>query len=615
MNKKEILDKIKSLDGLDNDEKAYLVNLVNTKKKYGLVWEDKPEDVEEQLRTQLPVLKEVQERAIINDTDTEKHPNHILIEGDNLHALTALAFTHENSIDLIYIDPPYNTGNKDFIYNDHYVDKEDSYRHSKWLSFMHKRFKIAHKLLADEGVIFISIDDNELNQLKLLCDEIFGQRCHVATLPVIMNLKGNQDKYGFSDTHEYCLVYTKQYQSHEFGYFELDEEEIFNSWTEDEHGYYKKADGLRATGVNAPREKRPNLFYPIFINPETEEFYTTENDEPLADGDVTLWPINDDGEELSWYWKKSNVNDLNHNLILTRARNGGYSIYKKQRPALGDIPTKKPKSIFYKSEYSTSSSTTELKKMFGKKIFNAPKPVPFIHDLIDVGKPKNGIILDFFAGSGTTLEATIRYNASKGTNYKTIMVTNNENNIASEVTYERNKKLIEGYTNSKNKNIDGLGNNNLRYYRCGFVEREPSLINKRKLTCLATDLLCIKEDCYKEIIKEESFNQTQAQIFTNGAGKYLIAVYHSRQQLEVQENLIEFIDSLTDLKDKVRLYAFSPEKEALIEEFIDVADKIEAVPLPEAIYNAYLATLKSLKVDKKDYSSNNDNRVEPEANE
>ena len=176
MNKKEILDKIKGLDSLDNTEKAYLVNLVNTTKKYGLVWEDKTEDVEEELRTKLPILKEVKERTIINDTETEKYPTHILIEGDNLHALTTLTFTHEGKIDVVYIDPPYNTGSKeDFIYNDHYVDKEDSFRHSKWLSFMSKRLEIAKRLLKDDGVIFCSIGDDENAQLTLLFNEIFTE--------------------------------------------------------------------------------------------------------------------------------------------------------------------------------------------------------------------------------------------------------------------------------------------------------------------------------------------------------------------------------------------------------------------------------------------------------
>ena len=179
MNKQDLISKIKQLDGVTQDERAYLINLVNTKKKYGLVWEDKPEAVEEQLRENLPVLKEIKDKAIINGED---NPNHILIEGDNLHALTALTFTHESKIDVIYIDPPYNTGNKDFKYNDTFVDKEDSYRHSKWLSFMDKRLRIAKRLLSEKGIIFISIDDYEQATLKLLCDEIFTEMNFVGNI-------------------------------------------------------------------------------------------------------------------------------------------------------------------------------------------------------------------------------------------------------------------------------------------------------------------------------------------------------------------------------------------------------------------------------------------------
>ncbi len=172
MNKKELYNKILQLDGLTNEEKSELLGLLRKQKKYGLVWEDKPEDVEERLREELPVLVEDTTKAIIS-TEVDA-PNHILIEGDNLEALTALAYTHEGKIDVIYIDPPYNTGNKDFVYNDQFVDKENSYRHSKWLSFMNKRLRIAKQLLSEKGVIFISIDDNEQAQLKLLCDEVFG---------------------------------------------------------------------------------------------------------------------------------------------------------------------------------------------------------------------------------------------------------------------------------------------------------------------------------------------------------------------------------------------------------------------------------------------------------
>lgn len=149
MDKQALIEKIKGLDGLTNDEKSNLLGLLRSHKKYGLVWEDKPEDVEERLRDELPVLTEVEERALISDAPDA--PNHILIEGDNLEALTALSYTHEGKVDVIYIDPPYNTGNKDFIYDDRFVDSEDDYRHSKWLSFMERRLRIARRLLSMGG--------------------------------------------------------------------------------------------------------------------------------------------------------------------------------------------------------------------------------------------------------------------------------------------------------------------------------------------------------------------------------------------------------------------------------------------------------------------------------
>ena len=174
MDKEKLIAKIKELQGLTNDEKADLLGLLRSFKKYGLVWEDKLEEVEERLREEIPVLTEVKERAIISDGANA--PNHIIIEGDNLEALTTLSYTHEGAIDVIYIDPPYNTGNKDFVYNDNFVDTEDDYRHSKWLSFMSKRLRIAKRLLSDTGFIFLSIDDNEQANLKILCDEIFGSK-------------------------------------------------------------------------------------------------------------------------------------------------------------------------------------------------------------------------------------------------------------------------------------------------------------------------------------------------------------------------------------------------------------------------------------------------------
>lgn len=198
-----LLEKVRILDGLTEEERKALLAIISDHKKYGLVWEDKPEAVEKRLETEYPVLTEVKERAIISESPDA--PNHILIEGDNLEALTTLAYTHEGKIDVIYIDPPYNTGNKDFIYNDSYIDKEDSYRHSKWLSFMSRRLKIAKKLLSEKGVIFISIDDNEQANLKLLCDEIFGADNFLGSIT------RRQSSGAKNDTGENRIVTTADY--------------------------------------------------------------------------------------------------------------------------------------------------------------------------------------------------------------------------------------------------------------------------------------------------------------------------------------------------------------------------------------------------------------------
>ena len=209
MNKNELANKIRRIDGLTNDEKSALIELLRKQKKYGLVWEDKPEDVEERLREELPVLIEDTGKAIISeDADA---PRHILIEGDNLEALTALAYTHEGKIDVIYIDPPYNTGNKDFVYNDQFVDKEDSYRHSKWLSFMSRRLRIAKRLLSDKGVIFISIDDNEQAQLKLLCDEVFRTANFLGQ--IILKTATDNNPSQINTEHEYMLSYCANKES------------------------------------------------------------------------------------------------------------------------------------------------------------------------------------------------------------------------------------------------------------------------------------------------------------------------------------------------------------------------------------------------------------------
>jgi adenine-specific DNA-methyltransferase len=387
------------------------------------------------------LLREDQEH---NQKKENKNSQNLLIKGDNLEVLKHLSNAYYEKIKMIYIDPPYNTGSDGFVYQDDRkftidelkqlagVDEEKAKRildftksksnsHSAWLTFIYPRLYLAKQLMSEEGVIFVSIDDNELNQLKFLLDEIFGEENFIANVPTIMNLKGNQDNFGFADTHEYFLVYAKNKEICDLYKFDVDEEDIMNEWEEDEYGLYKKADGLRRTGDDAARLNRPKGWFPVYITPE-HNIYVTDNDEPKSKKDTALYPINEENEELSWSWGKKKIKDESYNLIVTTARNGGKAIYKKQRPQLGDLPTKKPKSFFYKPEYSTSTATTQLKNLFGKKIFKGPKPVPFIKDLLIIGMGKSDIILDFFAGSGTTGDSVFQLNAEDGGNRKFILV-------------------------------------------------------------------------------------------------------------------------------------------------------------------------------------------------
>lgn len=611
MDKNKLKQKIEELEGLTNEEKSELIKLLRSQKKYGLVWEDKPEDVEQRMLNEQPVLVEVPERAIISD-DAEA-PNHILIEGDNLEALTALSYTHAGMIDVIYIDPPYNTGNKDFVYNDSFVDKEDGYRHSKWLSFMNKRLKIAKGLLSDKGVLFISIDDNEFAQLKMMCNEILGEGNHISTLATIMNLKGNQDEFGFAGTHEYTLVYCLSHDSCVLGQLPIAEEEL-DEWQSDDKGYYKKGANLKSTGINAPREKRPNLFYPILIDKTTKAVSTITQDEfeliydkalKMHDeaylsqlrlkyenlGYIFLLPLTS-GKGMSWRWGIQKVRAESDEIIVSTNGND-VSIYKKQRPQLGDMPSKKPKSVFYKPEYSSGNGKAELISVLGESLFGYPKPLQLIKDFLTISYYKDARILDFFAGSGTTLHATMQLNAEDGGHRQCILATNNENGICENVTYERNRRVIQGYTTPKGEEVVGLTHNNLRYYKTQLVSRDKTVKNLRLLTSLSTEYLCIRNDVYSEkTFAGRLINKQIARYFESASGKRrMLVIYHE----EAIEALVQMIATLPKFDDKLMVYVFSPNGYAYDDDFEDVSDKVKLCAIPDAILNAYRRVLPKRK--------------------
>jgi len=636
MNKSELINKVKALDGLSQDERAYLINLVNTKKKYGLVWEEIMEDKEEELRTQLPVLKEVKEKRILaqvspriteaptlfneneepeldhqefdldnnNEITYQDAPNHILIEGDNLHALTALSFTHAGKIDVIYIDPPYNTGNKDFKYNDSFVDKDNEYRHSTWLSFMHKRLLIAKDLMDETGVILISIDDNEVAQLKLLCNEVYGESNFIAEMIWEQGKKHIGKFVGIN--HEYVLVYANNKSAIDVN---------FKKWKQKKEGLdkiYKIHNTL--TKKHGDDYKKIELGIQDFYKtlPENDPAYSSKHYSKVDARGLFF------AADISQGTGNGPRYDVLHPKTqkVTSLPSGGWrysfetmqKLLKEDRIYFGEDETKVPcrKRYLLETEYELPSSvfykdgrsaTSQLEQILTKKVFNNPKDKNIIANFLNY--KNNKIILDFFAGSGTTLHATIELNAEDGGKRQCILVTNDENNICEEVTYERVKRVIQGYTNAKGIEIGGLTNNNLRYYKTDFVPSLKTEANRRRLTELCTELLCIKEDCYTDLTITHGFDPKQSRIMVNNTGNhYCLIVYYSRNMDNVCAGLVDFIKGVKNLTSKIRIYAFSPEQDSIGEEFVEVAEMVETLPLPEAIYNAYKSIFKTLKLDK-----------------
>ena len=574
INKADLISKVRQLPGLTNDEKSALLELLNEKKMYGLVWENHEETVEEQLREQLPVFREVPERRILSD-DADA-PNHIIIEAENLHALVALTYTHAGKIDVMYLDPPYNTGNKDFVYNDSYVDSEDSYRHSKWLSFMEKRLKIAKTLLSDKGVIFISIDDNEQANLKLLCDEVLGQENFVALIPWRKRTAKSDVPHGLSQDYEWILCYAKT--------------DFLAGVEKETRKYYETPDfpnkpwRVHDLTKQTSAEERPNSFFTI-INPKTKEEYPANPNRTWAITQETF---------LEYY---------NANRIVFP---GDYDFLRISKPALRYWKAddeKKAGELFGFTSVSTNlpsevgmtqDGTKDIDAVFGSKVFGFPKPLSLIKYLLQVATPraKNVIVLDFFAGSGTTFHATMKLNAEDGGCRQCILVTNNENGICENVTYERNKRVIQGYTTPKGEQVEGLTKNNLRYYKADFISREPSSKNKRELVKAATDLLCIKENLYEEVkmtCNGKTLRKDYARRFADG-DKEMIIIYEPAVIKYIMEELKTW-----GQKEFIKIYVFSEGRYAYDDDFKDVIEKVTLCALPDAIYQAYRRVLPQRK--------------------
>jgi len=545
------------------------------KERYGLVWEDKEEEVAKQCDSELPLLKEDCTKEIICDSTL---PYNIIIEGDNYHSLYALNFTHKKSIDVIYIDPPYNTGKKkEWKYNDCWVDENDTYRHSKWLSFMSKRLILARRLLKNEGVVFISIDDHELAQLKLLCDRIFGDTNFLGE--IIWETATDNNATQISIEHEYILCYARnskaqkewQIQSEKAGiiqekYLELKKQyktdintiqNLLRAWIKS----MKKSNVIDLSGVshyNYVDEK--GVFYPGNSSNTVYGEYTYDIIHPKT-GKVCRKP------EKGYRWPATTFWD---------ADKRGDVLWGKDEMTIPKIKkrietaTELLKSYYYEDN---RKATSDLTNMMGKKVFNNPKSVRLLKKILKFTAKENSVVLDFFAGSGSTGQAVLELNKNLGGNRKFILCTNNENNICTEVTYPRIEKVIKGYSS-----IDGIPAN-LKYYTQTFVPVITSDNDKRELVNHSTEMLCITEDCFERVRNRD--DHSDFSVFKN-AKKQMAIIYD-------EDSICECIDYLNERKSELKtiIYVFSYDHTYDSEDFKELTINFSVKPIPEAIINVY----------------------------
>lgn len=552
----DLLRRIRELE----KEVAHWRNQVSHK-QYGLVWMDVPEAFDTESLHSIPILEEENHLSFCQD---DGKPTHVLIEGDNYHSLTCLNYTHRNSIDVIYIDPPYNTGNDGFTYKDsRFITKQPDgqplkknhpLRHSAWLSFMAKRLRLAKELLKDDGAIFISIDDNEQANLKLLCDQVFGANNLLANLIWKSKSGGASDSKFMAVDHEYILCYGKH--AEKLSQFMDDQAEVTTSYNlSDEKGPYA-----------LDRLDKQNIRYSDSLNYEIKD----------PEGN-SYFPKHKNPEKpnATWRWSKKTVAERYAELVF---KNG--CVYTKNYKKEVNIA----RSLLVEERFGrTRSGKTELESIDKAFNFSAPKPSKLIYHLLNVfprQKDEPLTVLDFFAGSGTTMHAVSSLNAKDGGRRQCILCQASEADICRSVTLERNRRVMQGYTNAKGEEVKGLGGS-LKFYRTAFVgrhtAREASDADRIDLAARAGCLLALAENTLYETERAERF-----QFFTDHDGRHT-AIYFN----EDYSDFPAFETHLRSLTGSTAIYVFSWADGTEFAPMFDDLPNVVVKSIPQPILDIY----------------------------
>ena len=557
-----------------------------TEKKYGLVWEEHTERVDQELIDKIPVFVEKENKKICR-LDGEKY--NFLLEGDNLHSLYLLEKTHRGKIDIIYIDPPYNTGKKDFKYDDDYLDSEDGFKHSKWLSFMYNRLKVARNILSDDGIIFMSIDDNEQAQLKMLADAVFGENSFIIEMPR-QTKKSGKTTGSFSKNHDYVLVYVKNNKD----VFQMQEHYDENYKYEDEYlnerGKYKLNQTLDYDSLSYSA----SLDYPLEVDGEI--FYPGGNYEKHLERQKG----NHKRADWAWRWNKNlfEFGYKNGFIVVKRKKDGTARIYTKTYLNAKIEKDKNNKDNYYinyvkktkpissieltENKYSNDRAKKDLAQFGLKDDFDYTKPVELIKTLIKSHKNKNAIVLDFFAGSGTTAQAALLANIDDGGNRKFILCTNNENSICENVTYKRVHDTIKVF-NQSSESIEVLYE---KPFSQNLLEMASEVMNEIEDIKKANEghYNRVKVDFKHNKVSVMGINKTEINNGIPANLKYFKTDYD--QEILISDELTKHIKEMVELENHIDL-SMKDYKLILLEEDVDeFTNNQEALEICKILYLA-----------------------------